>query len=167
MYWMYVKWLVEASSRKKTRRTTSCMVNPALSALSKKRDAIPHRPTSRQAGGNPMRVCAVLTQNLDWGSKRQGCFEKNFAFHRKNRRPKRRGLSKEDMRHQKKIRNAHLLFFFENGQTINQETHNHKVNENLKTKHDLLIMRFWVRDVCSKCRSCPCLFGIDPSHNFG
>ena len=42
------------------------------------------------------------------------------------------------------------LVFFENVQTTNQETHNREVNENHRAKHDSLIVRFRVTDVCSE-----------------
>ena len=45
------------------------------------------------------------------------------------------------MRHPKK---SYPLLFFENGQTTNQETHNHKVNRNHKTKHDCWLCKFFV-----------------------
>ena len=53
-----------------------------------------------------------------------------------NRSPKRKGLPKT-----RGAQKCYPLLFFENGQTTNQETHSRKVNQNHKTKHDLLIVR--------------------------
>ena len=75
--------------------------------------------------------------------KKARIFSKNFTFRHKSKAKKERFA--KNMRHPKIL----LLLFFENGQTTNQEMHNHRVNENHKTKHDLLIVRFSVRDVCS------------------
>ena len=45
-----------------------------------------------------------------------------------------------------------------NRQTTNQETHNPKVNENHKTKHNLLLVQFSVIDVCSEMQKLPLSF---------
>ena len=50
--------------------------------------------------------------------------------------------------------------------TTNQEMHNHKVNENHKTKHDLLIVQFSVIDVCSEMQKLPLSFGENPRSRF-
>ena len=56
---------------------------------------------------------------------------------------------------------------FRNGQTTNQETHNHKVNKSHETKHDLLIVRFWMIDVCSEMQKLPLPARTAPSEPHG
>ena len=86
---------------------------------------------------------------------------RNPSLSATNRRPKRRGSPKTWG-----TQKSYPLLFFENGQTTNQEMHNHKVNENHKTKHDLLIMRFWVIEVCSEMQKLPVPFWGKPQSRF-
>ena len=81
-----------------------------------------------------------------------------------NRRPKRRGSPKT-----RGTPKCYPLLFFKNGQPTNQETHNHKVNENHKTKHNLLIVRFSVVDICSKMQKLPLIafLGKNSVKDFG
>ena len=85
----------------------------------------------------------VLTQNLD----RVVCCQKRQVQLDFSPQIEAQG---EVRQKQEAAKNATPSCFFENGQTTNQEMHNRKVNQNHKTKHDLLIVQFWEIDVCSK-----------------
>ena len=71
------------------------------------------------------------------GSQRKAC---EFSFAKKARLPftfrHKSERKKESSPKTRGTQKCYPLLFFENGQTTSQETHNHKVNENHKTKHD-------------------------------